>query len=396
MLESQATRLRWAIEIARAAEEPLGLVLDLPALTVRYVSPGGAACRWNRANPERAIEQGDRIVQVNGQRSALDITRAFQDAALLRLVLTREILSHSSRVSEENEGVASAFVQDLLEAASLLCEDEEPEGDEPQAWEVEPPDESQELTSPAPGIPPAGSALAASPYAVGLLPEGKPRHRKTKRRPPWDGYRVSCLAPDHEKVPSPPNRQCLAPLPPPPALDNVPDVKPSPMPDWMLQEARMLEASRCSQPPPPSCSRGGPQLWPQPPSPPMVLHLQPGIKPSMDLHMYSGRRERTLPRGQKHYTRARSINSLASPLQGDQASGHVTGNFCWGGRRRQFQTSADYHGQLEGGEPFILPQLTTEDKIRAWREHAVNNALCLARTCDVPLGLLPKMGALAI
>lgn len=277
------------------------------------------------------------------------------------------------------EQAAMTFVQDLLQAAMLLHDDEEEqEGDKPYAWEVESLVEMKPVAQP---FPPIGNVLCASPYASEVLPpEGKPRHRKSKMMKQGDGRRTYCFGPGLE-VPSPPPLKHHPAQPPPPPLvqAKVPNyyVRPMPMPDWMLREAHIVEANQRILPPtgPPTFSQGLSQRRGPTSSPRVPGWLD---RPSWDLEMYN---ERPTPRrGHKHHSRSRDNDPLANFQQGHQ----------FGARRLQLGDGYAFAGS--NGPP-NLPELAGEDEFRAWRVQAVSNALRLARMRDVPLRLPPQMGS---
>lgn len=311
--------------------------------------------------------------------------------------------------------VALGIVRDLLDGETRRFELREATAtpDAGPAWEVEADyGESPDLTrdseddlpdplagAPIPAVPSSHSgispALAASPYASPHQPEGRPRRhrRRGDRRHKPPGVRVTCLKPpDHQEVllPAPACRWSVQPPPAPPPLFQQPfppgkvdSVPPVPMPEWLLREARCAKAVEFEPRPPP---------WPRP-SPPSAPPGGRGSgalggaigsanKPSEHLDMYSRPvelpwkpRQRPQPRGMKPRPPWQDANVGPIPERGER----------------------HFHEAVGGaGESLVLPKLPEKDSLHAWREHVVNSALCLARTSDVPLGLLSKTGALAI
>lgn len=431
--------IAWIVDISRSASEPLGIVLDAPTLTVKHVSLESAAGRWNEEYPEAAICQGDQILEVNGEQSVEGIARACQDADSLRMVLARESDGPvAGSLASDGDGlVAKSMVQGIIEAAKFCCEEDNEEGFRAFAWEVHPPGDSREhqRSSSSSHAKPAGlhpPALAASPYASVVLPEGKPRHGGSprKKKAKVYGFRSCRMQPPgqtlqagHVDIPLPPTPRDVAPQPPvsPAAMNQhlwtwkVPTeqqqlpAQPPPMPDWVVREAilcrasivaateaglrRKLDASEVAVPPSPRPQAVSPPR--RAVSPPRIPDSFAGANPvkrpdhldmySRPIYPPSQQRQRPPPRAPKHRPPTEAY-PMAIPERGERHI--VPAPDCPG------QPAGKYFGVGHTGTTHIsLPPLAEEEKIRAWRENMVNSVLCLARTSDVPLGLLPKTGS---
>lgn len=333
--------MHWmTVEIHRVFGEPLGIAFDMPAMVVRHVSSDSAAGKWNKANPEMSIREGDKLVEANGYRSVEGIARECQGSAVLRLAIARD----------SEDFLARRFVQDVMADAGAYssCGSE---SSDCLAWEVQAPSEmdNSEDGSPNHSIAkrsrsPLGSMdnipahFFSSPYAAVVAPEGKPRRGKNKRKQrPGPGFRACCMRPpDHQEVLLPSLPHQFSP-PPPSVLPTFHQpyspgkiiVPPMPMPEWMVRE--MSKATEGPMPlPPPGCAYSG------------------GSRPQGHLNMYSRPPWEQVPRPAFRTGAAHSEDA-----------------------RRQVE----------------------EDQYRTWRENMVNRAISLARTSDIPRGLLPSMGA---
>jgi len=70
-LPAQAKARYIGVKLQKTADTTLGIKLDKTdeddGLLIESVDPGGLFAKWNDANPEKAIQAGDRIMKINSQ-----------------------------------------------------------------------------------------------------------------------------------------------------------------------------------------------------------------------------------------------------------------------------------------------------------------------------------------
>lgn len=115
--------------LVRRAGERLGLDLEYvperETLPIRSIA-GEAALRWNHEHPDEALQQGDRIVEVNGVTgTAEDMMKAIRaDAGLQPLVLT------AVRLADWENADDWEFLQLLYDDQSTVADDDQDEEDQ--------------------------------------------------------------------------------------------------------------------------------------------------------------------------------------------------------------------------------------------------------------------------
>lgn len=321
--------------------------------------------------------------------------------------------------------LATAIVQDYIDVAAQReelctpCSDEE-DASSTLTWEVDvqadAPEEvtfasqlnSQQADAPEeenkPHLAAAVELVTASSPAP-QLPSAPPvvqapsrkRPGRRRRREHKTGCRETLQAPPDNAAevlncsPSPPKQSPRSPSPQPPAQP-FRGSKPGghmyaampkpPTPEWLTREANKarLDISRAQARDLPQALNFAPQMMPQPPAP------RDCDKPSLNLGMYENPAEMPwhLQRRRHHRGLRQQARSHAGSTKSSKRSA-ATGSSSTFDRGTGFES----HDASEK-----LPKLVDEEKIQSWRENMVASAMSLARTCDVPLGLLPRSGAL--
>jgi hypothetical protein len=348
--------LQWTVDIQRSACEPLGIALDLPeSTTVRHVSSDSAAGKWNRLHAERDIQQGDRLVEVNGHRSTPGIARACQESHVLRMVFARE----------SDVGWAERMAQDVIRTGvSCALSDDGDAENELEARLVLVPDENNSELGAAAPVPNVSPALARSPYKLSAV---TPRQQsKIKRRARPAGFRSCCIAPPEIEEVLLPTPIGLPRHPPAPAGSssvasasqgtNVPKAQLDGMPGWLLREAAEVRM-QIKQAEAFEASIGKVEVSPSPPS-------------------WSWPRQPSAP-----------------PLPGSFGNSSVKrpGHFNMYGRPSEHCKQRSLQRHLPRGHADSAPpRLSEEESTLAWRKTLVSNVMTMAKASQIPLGMLPR------
>mmetsp|Transcript_6430 Transcript_6430/g.11764 ORF Transcript_6430/g.11764 Transcript_6430/m.11764 type:complete len:123 (-) Transcript_6430:49-417(-) len=93
-MKAQGTTTKeWSVVLQKRPGASLGMDVDLfegNLLIIYLVCAEGLAADWNKANPEKAIQKGDRVVEVNQKRGdAWQMAHACIDDEVLNMVVQR-------------------------------------------------------------------------------------------------------------------------------------------------------------------------------------------------------------------------------------------------------------------------------------------------------------------
>lgn len=323
-------------------------------------------------------ELGRAVQRVSSHRSS-----DHKDNDISTIVPSRSIMQDSTSLSNEKfeamwqKVVANSIVQEIIQAeadslelhSAMMTPDSECweyEADSVEEKEVDFELKFQDIVrrpfQPAPAgqssLSTVPAALESSPYLRPIRPEGRARNARARRRRKSKRAAEDSapVEPQELQTKSTPSRQQ------PTGKSKLA----GDMPEWLLREAKA--ASEII----PTHGLVAPPLGSR------VGAIPCGLRPTEDLNMYSRRVElpwkqkpKGLHRGRKHRPPWQDPNDNRS-------------------------VSPAPRSLSPSRSPIRLPKLAGEQKINEWRESMVNSAMSLARSCDVPLGLLPKAGTFVL
>jgi len=323
----------------------------------------------------------------------------------------KHVFADRAMSSDEARKIATTVVRGYLKEAVLRHRDRESlrtpcseDGCSTLTWDVE-------WQSDAPRPPPGKRPGRRRRRKRRELGEGC---RDTLQAPPETASEVLCLLAPPKPNPQSPTPQLRAQAFPRVTTAGLSYavVPTPPTPKWLIREANKarIDIERSQRVDVPQSMYFSPQLG-------RVTPDIPDAQPSLNLRMYKKPMEapwlpqRAKPqRGQKQAvsSNGESIKShdassfKSSKRSAAAASGSSTAaatGFSSATSDRGTVTiseNSESHSEMipKLSRSQMLPKLVDEEKMQAWREGMVASAMSMARTCDVPRGLLLRTGAL--
>lgn len=113
----------WIVEIDKSSGGRLGFGLDVKhsegkedRIEIECIDDDGLFAAWNKANPTKAVEPGDRILQLNGESSTEAITTGLREQQILKIKFIRE----EKPEEPEEEKETSVMIETLVNALMPL------------------------------------------------------------------------------------------------------------------------------------------------------------------------------------------------------------------------------------------------------------------------------------